>query len=146
GGELWEGWWGGMEGREGAGERRFDSNAKRVERRDELVPMLETLFPARTTAEWLERLQGHGVPVAPINTVDRVVSDPQVQLRGMVVDLEHPTLGTLKTLRTPVRLEGAPFPPPPPSTLGHHTQSVLRELLAYPPERIEALRHRRVIV
>jgi crotonobetainyl-CoA:carnitine CoA-transferase CaiB-like acyl-CoA transferase len=107
--------------------------------------MLETLFPARTSAEWLDRMQRQGVPAAPINTVDRVVNDPQVRLREMVVDLEHPTLGTLKTLGAPVRLEGPRFRPAPPPTLGQHTEPVLRELLAYPPERIEALRRQRVI-
>ncbi len=90
---------------------------------------------------------GRACPVAPINTVDQVVSDPQVRLREMVVDLEHPTLGTLRTLGTPVRAEGAPpFRPAPPRALGEDTAPVLRELLGYSPERIDLLRQRRVIV
>jgi CoA:oxalate CoA-transferase len=129
-----------------ATDERFDSNPKRVERRGELVPMLEALFSTRTVAEWLERMQRQGVPAAPINTVDRVVNDPQVRLREMVVDLEHPTLGTLKTLGTPIRLPGASFHAAPPPALGQHTEPVLRELLGYPPERIETLRRQRVIV
>jgi crotonobetainyl-CoA:carnitine CoA-transferase CaiB-like acyl-CoA transferase len=108
--------------------------------------MLEALFPARTTAEWLARLQREGVPAAPINTVDRVVNDPQVLLREMVVDLQHPTLGTLKTIGTPVKAEGAPFRPAPPPALGEHTEPVLRGLLGYGAERIEALRQLGVIV
>jgi crotonobetainyl-CoA:carnitine CoA-transferase CaiB-like acyl-CoA transferase len=129
-----------------AADPRFDSNPKRVERRAELVPVLEALFPARTTAEWLARLQEAGVPAAPINTVDRVVSDPQVLLREMVVDLEHPTLGTLRTLGVPIKPEGAPpFRPVAPRALGEDTDSVLRELLGYPSERIDGLRRRRVI-
>jgi formyl-CoA transferase/CoA:oxalate CoA-transferase len=125
---------------------RFDSNPKRVERREELVPILEGVFPARTTADWLTRLQQEGVPVAPINTVDQVVADPQVLLRRMVVDLDHPKLGTLHTLGTPIKAAGAPpFRPLPPPGLGEHTESVLRELLAYPPARIDALRRGRVI-
>jgi crotonobetainyl-CoA:carnitine CoA-transferase CaiB-like acyl-CoA transferase len=125
---------------------RFDSNAKRVERRAELVPVLEAVFPARTTAEWLARLQREGVPVAPINSVDQVVNDPQVLLREMVVDLEHPTLGTLRTLGTPVKEAGAPpFRPVPPRALGEDTDAVLRELLGYSTERIAELRKRRVV-
>jgi crotonobetainyl-CoA:carnitine CoA-transferase CaiB-like acyl-CoA transferase len=86
------------------------------------------------------------VPAAPINTVDQVVSDPQVLLREMVVDLEHPTLGMLKTLGAPIKDAGAPpFRPAPPPGLGEHTEAVLRELLGYPLDRIEALRGRRVI-
>jgi CoA:oxalate CoA-transferase len=144
--KFWRGFCQAIERPELATDPRFDSNPKRVERRGELVPMLEALFPARTTAEWLARLQREGVPAAPINTVDRVVNDPQVLLREMVVDLQHPTLGTLKTIGTPVKAEGAPFRPAPPPALGEHTEPVLRGLLGYGAERIEALRRLGVIV
>ena len=145
--KFWAGFCRAIERPDLAADPRFDSNARRVERREELVPVLEAVFSARTTAEWLARLQREGVPVAPINTVDQVVSDPQVRLREMVVDLEHPTLGTLRTLGTPVRAEGAPpFRPAPPRALGEDTAPVLRELLGYSPERIDLLRQRRVIV
>jgi crotonobetainyl-CoA:carnitine CoA-transferase CaiB-like acyl-CoA transferase len=144
--KFWRGFCQAIERPELATDPRFDSNPKRVERRDELVPMLETLFPARTSAEWLDRMQRQGVPAAPINTVDRVVNDPQVRLRGMVVDLEHPTLGTVKTLGAPVKAAGAPtFHPLPPPALGAHTELILHELLGYPAERIDALRRQRVI-
>ncbi len=129
-----------------AADPRFDSNPKRVERRHDLVPVLEAVFPARTTEEWLARLQGEGVPAAPINTVDQVVNDPQVRLREMVVDLEHPRLGTVLTLGTPIKATGTPpFRPTPPPALGEHTEPVLRELLGYPPDRIDGLRRGRVI-
>jgi crotonobetainyl-CoA:carnitine CoA-transferase CaiB-like acyl-CoA transferase len=125
---------------------RFDSNPKRVERRDDLVPVLEGIFQTRTTDTWLARLQRESVPAAPINTVDRVVNDPQVLLRQMVVDLEHPKLGTLRTLGTPIKAAGMPpFRPSPPPALGEHTEAVLRGLLSYPADRIEALRRQRVI-
>jgi crotonobetainyl-CoA:carnitine CoA-transferase CaiB-like acyl-CoA transferase len=125
---------------------RFDSNPKRVERRDDLVPVLEGIFQTRTTDTWLARLQRESVPAAPINTVDRVVNDPQVLLRQMVVDLEHPKLGTLRTLGTPIKAAGMPpFRPFPPPALGEHTEAVLRGLLSYPADRIEALRRQRVI-
>jgi len=125
---------------------RFDSNPKRVERREELVPALEAVFPARTTGEWLARMQREGVPAAPINTVDQVLSDPQVLLRQMVVDLDHPTLGPLRTLGTPIKVSRAPaFRPTPPPGLGEHTEPILRDVLGYPPERIDALRRNRVV-
>jgi formyl-CoA transferase/CoA:oxalate CoA-transferase len=144
--KFWTGFCRAIERPDLAGDPRFDSNPKRVERRGELVPELEAIFPARTTSEWLHRMQREGVPAAPINTVDRVVTDPQVLLREMVVDLEHPSLGALKTLGTPIKVaDGPPFRPAPPPGLGAHTDSVLRELLAYPSERIDVLRRQGVI-
>jgi formyl-CoA transferase/CoA:oxalate CoA-transferase len=144
--KFWAGFCRAIERPDLAADTRFDSNPKRVERREELLPVLEAVFPARATAEWLERLQREGVPVAPINTVDQVVTDPQVLLRRMVVDLEHPKLGALRTLGTPIKAADAPpFHPLPPPGLGEHTESVLRELLAYPRERIDALRRQRVV-
>jgi crotonobetainyl-CoA:carnitine CoA-transferase CaiB-like acyl-CoA transferase len=125
----------------------FDSNPKRVERRGELIPALEAVLTGRTTAEWLARLQDEGVPAAPIQTVDQVVSNPQVLLREMVVDLEHPKLGPLRTLGTPIKATGAPpFQPLAPPALGEHTDAVLRDLLGFSIERIEGLRRQRVIL
>lgn len=144
--KFWAGFCRAIERPELAADPRFDSNVKRVERRQELVPVLESLFPARTTAEWLASLQREGVPAAPISTVDQVVSDPQVLQRQMVVSLEHPTLGTLSTVGTPIKAAGAPvFGPAPPPALGEHTEPVLRDLLGYAPDRIDGLRQRRVI-
>jgi crotonobetainyl-CoA:carnitine CoA-transferase CaiB-like acyl-CoA transferase len=142
--KFWDGFCRAIARPELAGDPRFDSNPKRVARREELVPGLEAVFAARTTAEWLAALQEEGVPVAPINTVDAVVTDPQVRLRDMVVDLHHPTLGTLSTLGTPVKEQGAPpFRPVTPPGLGENTGQILRELLGYSEERIEALRQGR---
>ena len=144
--KFWAGFCRAIERPELAADPRFDSNLKRVERRAELVPVLEAVFPARTTAEWLALMQREGVPAAPINTVDRVVSDAQVRLREMVVDLDHPTLGRLSTLGTPLKVVGAPsFRPAPPPALGQHTEAVLRDLLGYSAGRIDALRRERVI-
>ncbi|MGH7264459.1 MAG: CaiB/BaiF CoA transferase family protein [Candidatus Rokuibacteriota bacterium] len=129
-----------------AADARFDTNRKRVEARRELIAALEALFPARTTAEWLARLQAEGVPAAPIQRVDQVLDDPQVRLREMVVDLEHPGLGTVKTLGTPIRAAGdPPFRPAPPPALGEHTEAVLGGLLGYSPARLDALRRAGVI-
>ena len=144
--KFWAGFCRAIERPDLAADPRFDSNPKRVEHRDELVPVLEAVFPRRMTAEWLARLQREGVPAAPINTVDQVVTDPQVLLRRMVVDLEHPTLGTVRTLGTPIKAAGTPpFHPLPPPGLGEHTDRILRELLNYSSERIDTLRRARVI-
>jgi len=144
--KFWSGFCRAIERPELTADPRFDSNPKRVGAKGELVPLLEAVFPGRTTAEWLTRLQAEGVPAAPINRVDQVLTDPQVLLREMVVPLEHSKLGTLKTLGTPIKpLGAAPLHPAPPPALGGHTDVVLGELLGYPATRIEALRRSGVV-
>jgi crotonobetainyl-CoA:carnitine CoA-transferase CaiB-like acyl-CoA transferase len=125
---------------------RFATNADRVAHREAVMSLIEATFATRTTAEWLERLQAEGVPAAPIQTVDRVLSDPQVRHRGMVVELEHERLGPIPTLGTPIKVAGASaFTVAPPPRLGEHTGEVLATLLKYPDERIDALRREGVI-
>jgi crotonobetainyl-CoA:carnitine CoA-transferase CaiB-like acyl-CoA transferase len=125
---------------------RFTTNADRVANRAAVMSVIENTFATRTTDEWLERLQAEGVPAAPIQTVDRVLSDPQVRQRGMVVELEHGRLGRLPTLGTPIKVAGAPaFIVASPPRLGEHTDEVLATLLKYPDERIDALRRQGVI-
>jgi crotonobetainyl-CoA:carnitine CoA-transferase CaiB-like acyl-CoA transferase len=120
---------------------RFATNRDRVAHRAAFGAEAAALFATRTTDEWLARLHAEGVPAAPILSVDRVLDDPQVRHREMVVDLAHPTHGVVPTLGTPIKLAGAPpFTPAPPARLGEHTDPILRELLKYPAERIEALR------
>ncbi len=125
---------------------RFATNRDRVANREALMPLVEAVFRARPSAEWLARLHEAGVPAAPIQTVDRVLDDPQVQHRRMVVEMDHPRHGRLPTLGTPIKVDGAmdrPVAPPP--RLGEHTEAVLGGLLKYPAERLAALRRDGVI-
>jgi crotonobetainyl-CoA:carnitine CoA-transferase CaiB-like acyl-CoA transferase len=91
--------------------------------------------------DWLEALQREGVPAAPIQSVDQVLSDPQVKHRQMVMELSHPALGRVPTLGTPIKVDGAlGLEVAPAPRLGEHTEEVLMGLLAYPGERVERLR------
>ncbi len=125
---------------------RFLTNRDRVLNREALMPLVEAELRTRTTADWLQRLQAEGVPAAPIQSVDRVLDDPQVRQRGMVVELEHPVHGRLPTLGTPLKVDGAlGLAVAPPPRLGEHTDLVLRDLLQYPAARIAELRSAGVI-
>jgi glutaryl-CoA transferase len=120
---------------------RFASNRDRVAHRREFAEEAAALFCTRSTDEWLERLRAEGVPAAPILSIDRVLGDPQVRHREMVVEMLHPRHGAIPTLGTPIKCDPrAPFTPRPPATLGQHTDEILRTLLDYSAERIVALR------
>jgi crotonobetainyl-CoA:carnitine CoA-transferase CaiB-like acyl-CoA transferase len=118
---------------------RFATFADRLAHKEALLPILKGRFSERTTADWLERLRGR-VPCAPVNTLAQALEDEQVRARGMIVEVEHPELGRLREVASPVRTAGTAQAPAPAPRLGEHTDELLRELLQYEPARIAALR------
>jgi crotonobetainyl-CoA:carnitine CoA-transferase CaiB-like acyl-CoA transferase len=120
---------------------RFQRNEARVANRAALMEIVEPLVRTRSTAAWLVALQAEGVPVAPIQTLDRVLLDPQLRHRRMFAEVDHPALGRVPTLGTPIKVDGAmDLEVAPPPRLGEHTDAVLRDILKYPDEKIAALR------
>lgn len=122
-------------------DERFSTNPKRVENREILIPLLDELFAEKDAAEWLELGEKIGLPAAPINAIDEVFADPQVQARNNVVEVEHPTAGRVKIGASPLNVVTAPpqvrYPPP---LLGEHNEEILRDVLGYDGERIAELR------
>jgi len=138
---FWAGFCRAVERPEWTDDPRFAANRDRVRHRGTLEPLIEAVFRARTTGEWLARLHAEGVPAAPILPLDQVLADPQVRLREMVVEMRHPVHGPTPTLGTPVKADGAPpFEAAPPPRLGEHTDEVLAGTLAYSRARIAELR------
>jgi crotonobetainyl-CoA:carnitine CoA-transferase CaiB-like acyl-CoA transferase len=123
-----------------AGDARFATNAERVRHRNELRPLLEERFGARSSAEWLAALRDAEVPSGPINDMAAVFADPQVIARRMVETVAHPTLGELRLPGIPFKLSGTPasvrMAPP---LLGQHTDEVLG-WLGYDETAIRRLR------
>jgi crotonobetainyl-CoA:carnitine CoA-transferase CaiB-like acyl-CoA transferase len=124
-------------------DERFATRAARDVHREALLPVLEEAFRARTTDEWLDALVAAGVPASRINTVEEALADPQTIARGGIVEHDHPALGLVRSIRTPLRLsegetslerrpERAPF-------RGEHTERTLVELCGYTPERVREL-------
>ncbi len=94
----------------------------------------------------MRTLEAAQVPCGPINTIDRVFADPQVQARGMRVDLPHPRAGTLPSIASPMRFSRTPIEyTHAPPVLGQHTDEVLSGLLGLAPEEIDGLRRDGVI-
>ena len=124
---------------------RFDSDSGRVENREVLARLIEDVTSKRTREYWLERLEAHDIPCGPINDYREVMQDPQVRARQMVVETRHPTLGTLSTLGTPIKLSGTPLTPGRPAPLlGQHTDEVLAAA-GYGEAEIAALRTAEVV-
>ena len=125
---------------------RFDTETKRVEHREALVPLLGEALGGRTAEEWLKRLGAAGVPAGRIKTVAEVCESEHLRARGMIVTLPHPTAGRVTTMGVPVRLGTTPgrvVSAPP--RLGEHTDLVLRKVLGLAPSKIARLRREGVV-
>jgi crotonobetainyl-CoA:carnitine CoA-transferase CaiB-like acyl-CoA transferase len=125
---------------EWAVDERFVTNAARVAHRQTLIPLIRQATVMKTTAEWIALLEAAGVPCGPINDLAQVFADPQVQARGMRIDMPHPDAGSVPLVASPIRLSETPveYRVPPP-LLGQHTRDVLGQLLGLDAEQIEAL-------
>jgi crotonobetainyl-CoA:carnitine CoA-transferase CaiB-like acyl-CoA transferase len=129
-----------------AADERYAKNSHRVRHRDELVPVVAGIMLQRSSAEWLQALNERGIPCGPINSIDQVFADPQVQHRGLKLDLAHPLAGSVPSVANPIRLSGTPIDSDrAPPLLGQHTDEVLARVLELEPEEIARLRADAVI-
>nr|WP_314541314.1 CaiB/BaiF CoA-transferase family protein [uncultured Massilia sp.] len=129
-----------------AHDARFVTNPLRVQNRDALVPLLAEMVMEKRRDEWIALLEEQGVPCGPINELDEVFADEQVRARGMQIALPHPAAGTVKLVRSPMKLSATPATSDmAPPLLGQHTDEVLREVLGKSGEEIAALRARNVV-
>ena len=112
-----------------ADDPRFRTNPDRVAHRPETVGLVQEIIRTRRCDEWIDLLTGLGVPCAPINTLEDVLSHPHTAARGIVLDYQHPALGPLKTVALPIvfnaETRGLAAPPP---MHGEHSRAVLHEL------------------
>ena len=137
--KFWERFCGAIERPELAADERFADFAARDRNRDELTPLLERALVERTSAEWLAIFAAAGVPSAPVNDVATALEDPQARAREDVVEFEHPDLGTVRQVASPLRLSGAERPPGRGPFRGEQTEEVLVELCGYELERVREL-------
>jgi formyl-CoA transferase/CoA:oxalate CoA-transferase len=124
---------------------RFVNNQLRTKNRQKLVPILDDLFAAQPADHWLEKLKDTGIPSGPINTIAETLAHPQHRARNFIVELNHPLLGTVKSMGNPVNLSATPvnyrLAPP---TLGQHSREVLVEL-GYDETVIASLRGKGIV-
>jgi CoA:oxalate CoA-transferase len=127
-------------------DERFKTGWLRSQNHDVLEPILNEAMKTRTTQQWLEEFEVVGIPCGPVNTIDRVASDPQVAAREMISEVKHPTAGRFKLVNTPVKLSRTPCQVERACPdLGEHTEEVLTRLLAVTKQEVDRLRQLGVV-
>jgi len=109
-------------------DERFKDNASRVENQTTLAAEIEKVLKDLTVKECIEKLDKVGIPCGPINSIDKVMSDPHVRERGLIWDIKHPVAGNIPNIGFPVTFSDTPcqvrkYPP----LLGEHTREILGE-------------------
>ena len=110
-----------------AGRSTVRDGCRALRNREALASAIEEVMSTATRADWLARFEAAGIPSGPINDYAQVFADPQVAARDMVVEVDHPVLGRLRGLGSPVKMSETPFDPRRRAPrLGEHTDEVLR--------------------
>ncbi|MBK1667224.1 CoA transferase [Rhodovibrio sodomensis] len=129
-------------------DRRFATNAERVRNRQALYPILDEITAARPLEDWVTALNARGVPSGPVNTLDRVFADPQIQHRKMQIEMDYPQAakGKVDLIGNPIGFSETPvsYRQSPPR-MGEHTDAVLQDALGLDADEIARLRDRGVI-
>jgi CoA:oxalate CoA-transferase len=138
----------GVIGREDLSEHeKFDTNRKRTEYYEELIPILEDVIVTKTVAEWGEIFEKAQIPYSLINTIDNVMANRQVLARNMLVEVEDKDIGPIKIAGNPIKMssfeeEESREPAP---EIGEHNLKIFKEFLKYSETEIEQLKQEGVI-
>jgi len=120
---------------------RFSTNDARVTHRAELITRLQAIFETKPVTHWLSLLESIQIPCSSINTLDQVFATGQVRAREMLVHIEHPALGDLPLVGSPLKMSATPvayrLPPP---LKGQHSREILMDLLGYSELQVDEFR------
>lgn len=127
-------------------DERFQTNASRVQHRDELIPLLQDVFKTRNTKHWSKLFNENAIPASALNDIPTILADPQIQAREMVQTVVHPVLGEQQQLGPVAKLSATPasirMAPP---LLGEHNEQILRDDAGLTSEEIQQLKQDGVI-
>jgi crotonobetainyl-CoA:carnitine CoA-transferase CaiB-like acyl-CoA transferase len=123
--KFWQGLATAMERPDIFDDARFATRQARIEHQEALMEVLGGIFKLRPRAEWCRRLEAEDVPHAPMYTTAEVPEDPQARHLQMFVETQHPTVGTFRTVRSPVSFDGErALEVTAPPTLGEHNDQL----------------------
>ena len=109
-------------------DERFRTAEGRQAFRDERLELIQSVLTERTTQQWLDRLESHDVPCAPVLTRRGMIGHPQVRANALIVETDHPEAGRLRHTRSPARFSVTePEHRRPAPALGGHTREILSE-------------------
>jgi crotonobetainyl-CoA:carnitine CoA-transferase CaiB-like acyl-CoA transferase len=118
---------------------RFIDQASRVENVDALEQEIEAVLTTRPTSFWVEKLDAAGVPGGPVYRYEQILADPHIKARNMVVEIDHPKIGRMKSLGIPVKSSGELLAIRRPAPLlGQHSAEILKRA-GYADADIETL-------
>lgn len=127
-------------------DERFLTNPARTKNQKALKDILDTVFPAKTVDEWIAALDEAGIPCGPINTIDRVMNNVQVQARDMIVETNHPVAGKVKMAGVPIKMSETPGSVETAAPmLGQHTEEILSEMLGLSADQVAELKKQNVL-
>lgn len=125
---------------------QYSNNAVRVRNREELTRLLNLIFLKHTTKEWVKLLDDAGVANGPINKIEEVFREPQVQARGMQIELPHSVAGKVTLVGSPMKFSETPIKHEmPPPALGQHTDEILTQFLMKSKSEIDKLKSEGVV-
>jgi CoA:oxalate CoA-transferase len=125
---------------------KFETGWLRTQNIDILEPILNEAMKSKTTEEWITELEEMRIPCGPVNTIDKIASDPYVAAREMIIDVHHPDAGTFKVVNTPFKFSRTPCKAEKASPeLGEHNEQILGQLLGMKSEEVSELKKSGII-
>lgn len=122
-------------------DERFLTNDERTKNRNIIIPILEKFFATKTASEWIRFFESNSIPSGPINSMDKVVENKQLQARNMFVEVNDDVAGNTKVAGNAIKMSTIPEETTrePAPKVGEHTSEILNKYLGYDEEKIKQL-------
>jgi crotonobetainyl-CoA:carnitine CoA-transferase CaiB-like acyl-CoA transferase len=112
-----------------ANDPRFATGSLRFKNQEVLIPMMEQRFLDDTVDHWMACFMEVDIPCGPVNTIDKAIENPHMNERGMVMNIDHPEAGPLRTLAPPMKSsQSQPRAHRAPPKIGEHNHSLMKSL------------------